>query len=166
MSQLVLEGQVDNSSKEIQRLEDEVARLQDELRKARTAALDREHEARKAVAAMFALREALGPIYRGLQGVFGELAIVEEVFPASASGTRTTTAEAPRVSAVWDTWINKLGGLRANFIKALLEHGEMTVEQLRVTCHCSKQSVYNNTDNLYKLGLVNRNNGRYSLKQI
>ena len=152
-SQFMLEGQVavDNRDEIISSLRQENRRLSDEV-------LEVRRELREAHAAVAALRTQLHPLYRALQAVFGEMEHV-------AAG-EIPAPNNPRVSAVWESWKQKLGGMSAKFIDALLLHGEMSVAQLRVAMQCRQQTVYDVSSKLGKLGLLNKNGGKYSLKQL
>ena len=51
-------------------------------------------------------------------------------------------------------------------ISALLDHGSMTAQQLRVAMQCGNQSVYDTATRLNKLGLLAKDGSRYSLKEL
>ena len=102
------------------------------------------------------LRAVLSPLYSGLRHIFGEI---------EAMGATSVSLE-PQKKAVWEDWKQKLGGLPAKAIEALLIHGEMNRAQLRIQVGCATRSV---TDIVYKLnqaGLINKNGGKISLKQL
>ena len=60
----------------------------------------------------------------------------------------------------------KLGGKQAEFIQALLEHGEMSAIQLKIATRSGQQTVYDTIHKLNKLGLINKNGGKFSLKEL
>lgn len=159
-SNMMLEGNVDNRDHIIEQLQAEVAELNDQLviAKAETARAQR-----ASGAAVSNLRRQLAPLYQALQAVFGEMeAIPDTGAPAGSTGTATNS----KVDAVWESWKRKLGGKAAVFIDVLREHGEMNVAQLRVAAQCGQQTVYDTIAKLHKVGLINKNGGRFSLKQL
>lgn len=105
------------------------------------------------------LRQVLGPLYGGLRLIFGEM-------DAMGVGSSSASSVDPRVQAAWDNWKQKLGGTAARFIDALLLHGEMTQTQLRIAVGCAKGTVPGVVCNLNKAGLLNKNGGKISLKQL
>ncbi len=105
------------------------------------------------------LRKVLSPLYQALQHVFGEIDTMG-VGSAPAAGVD------PRKSAVWEDWKQKLGGKAADAIDALHLHGEMTHTQLRIHMKCGQQTVYDTVHRLNKAGIINKNGGKISLKQL
>lgn len=154
--QPLLEGTVDTRDADIEKLEDDNRDLRRQLREANAAAAGAQRQSTRAVGE---LRRQLTPLYEALRAVFGEM---DSVAPGEAEGP----AVDGKKRGVWESWISKLGGKQAECIKALLEHGEMTVVQLRVATHSGQQTVYDATSKLNKLGLINKNNGRYSLREL
>jgi len=71
-----------------------------------------------------------------------------------------------RLKAAWENWKSKLPGLPARFIDALLLHGPMTQTQLRIAVGCAAGSVASIVSTLWKAGLIDKNSGRISLKQL
>jgi len=165
MPQPLLEANVGGQDRDarLERLTQDNIALRDDLSEARRTinALESDLEAVRSAntRAVQALRRQLMPMYRALQALFGELdAVAPEGIPEAGN---------PKVAAVWQSWITKLPGKRAEIIKALLEHGEMTVAQLRVATHSGTQTIYENVSKLRALGLiVNTGQGRYSLKSL
>lgn len=101
------------------------------------------------------------------QQIIGWAHAMRAIFGGNAETvSQQTTPENPKVSRVWESWKQKLPGKPAEIIQALLEHGEMNVAQIRVAAHCGQQTVYDVTSKLYKLGLINKNGGKYSLKAL
>lgn len=181
MPQRVLEGVVEQSvadmnaqdqhEGEIRALEEENADLRTELAAAR---LETQRARQATDRALQALRRQLAPLYKALQQVFGELAaagVAEEEPSAAATGVAHGDYGGqtinPRHAAVWASWKTKLGPVTARFIDALLIHGEMNVAQLKVTCQCGTQTVYDHMKKLSDVGLINKaNRGKYSLKAL
>lgn len=109
------------------------------------------------------LRRMLSPFRSVILAIFNELdaAGISESAPAeSAPAVRLAK------SAVWDRWMNQLGGNRATMIRTLLEHGEMTRTQLRVASGIADGSLNSVATELVRLGLINRGGGKYSLKEL
>jgi len=156
MAQLQLEGNVDRRDEMIVELQKENDRLQSLVFKLQGELRTAQGDSARAVQN---LRRVLGPLYLGLKQVFGEMDAIalEEDLPNSTD---------LRKSAVWETWKKKLGGKQAEFIQALLDHGEMTSIQLKVTTHSGTQTVYDTCSKLNKLGLIHKNGNKYALKEL
>jgi hypothetical protein len=161
-SRPLLEGHVELDGSEalqdeIRRLNRQVVRLNEELEELREA----KQQARKAQQVLAQLRRQLEPQYRSMQALFGELDLVG--VQADDAGTSVPS----RVTGVWESWKSKLGGKQAEFIQAMLEHGHpMTSEQLRVATHTGRSTVPQIIYKLNTLGLINKNGGKYSLKEL
>ena len=152
----LLEGQIEVDEtpalrRQIERLKQEIESLRDALTEARAQG-DIE---RRAAAA----KRTLKPLYGFMRALFDELDGFEE--------DAGSTALPQRVSAVWDSWISKLGGKSAEFIKAMLEHQHpIILQQLRVATHTGRSTVPQIIYKLNQLRLINKENGKYSLKQL
>lgn len=153
----------------------EIERLKAENRQLRRDADDAKVEARRAredaERALSALRRQLSPLYRALQMVFGELDAAGVTDIGTNTGAPQAAAAAPgvdaRVAAVWASWKQKLGATVAKGIDALLLHGELDTQQLAIAAGLDKRTITNTV--IYKLnqaGLINKNGGRFSLKQL
>lgn len=107
------------------------------------------------------LREILSPLYQGLQRVFGEIEL-------AGVGSQSVAAAGmdPRKAAVWEDWKRKMPGIPSRFIEALMLHGELTQTQLRLHAKCAQGSVAGVVSQLWKAGLINKNGGRISLKEL
>lgn len=140
-----LQAQNDNLRLEVHRLELELARTK-----------------RENARAIGALRQILSPLRGAIAAIFGEMDAI--------GGTDEVTPEPTKVNsrkgAVWEAWKQKLPGMSAKFIDALLVHGEMSSAQLRVVMQCRLQTVYEAASKLGKLGLLKKNGGKYSLKEL
>jgi hypothetical protein len=161
MSQPLLEGRVEADESEglrrrIIELESDLMHRDADLRKAHG-------EVESMGRALALLRRQLEPLYTALRVVFGQL---DAAGVAPENPCQEPVGREVKASPVWESWISKLGGKSADFIRALLEHGEMTSVQLRVVTHSGQQTVYDVTSKLNKLGLLNKNGGKYSLKQL
>lgn len=110
---------------------------------------------RESTVALAALRKQLTPLYRALQGVFGEL---------DAAGVADAPSGQP--SGAWEEWKRRLGPSCAQVIETLLLGGEMTVTAIAVSAKMGKNTVYAATSKLGQAGLLVKNGGKFSLKQI
>jgi DNA-binding transcriptional ArsR family regulator len=156
----LIEGAVEPMSEDprLSELEDEVRELRRELQSARSQVRTAQQDAARAVAA---LRKQLSPLYQALQMVFGEIdQFSTDDYTPSAGGTVE-----PRVRAVWDNWKSKLGST-AKLIDALLLHGEMNTQQLSVATGFHRTTIPAHIFKLNKNGLINKNGGKFSLKQL
>lgn len=140
----------------------DIAALREENRELRVqlSAARREAETaqRETAHALAALRKQLAPLYRALQAVFGEL---------EAAGVEDTASHVASADPRWQSWKDKLGRTSATVIDALLLHGEMSAQQLASVCKMAKVTVYDvMTKKLIKNGLIEKNGGRYSLRQL
>jgi hypothetical protein len=114
-----------------------------------------EHARANAARSVAALRKQLQPLYRALQGVFGEL---DDLAP-------NDDQSAPR-SGAWDEWKARLGPSCAKVIDVLLLGGEMTVTAIMTTGKMGKNTVYQATSKMGQAGILVRNGSKFSLKQL
>jgi hypothetical protein len=146
-----------NPADEIRRLRQENETLREQVRGAQDEANGLRREVSTMTRGIQELRTVLTPLYQGLRHIFGE---IDEL------GVESTSTAHPQKNAVWDSWKQKLGGLPAKAIDALLVHGEMNRTQLRIHVGCATGSI---TDLVYKLnqaGIINKNGGKISLKEL
>jgi hypothetical protein len=146
----------DDPGETIAQLRRQVADLRAQLDEMRDLAEALRQERRQSDMAVGSVRRQLQPLYGALQCLFGAM---EDVASNSPLG------QASR-SPVWESWKSKLGGLPARFIEALEVHGPMTRTQLRIAVGCASSSV---ADTIYKLnraGLIDKANGKISLKEM
>lgn len=156
----LIEGAVvdeDPRDAEIRELAGQVRDLEAQLRDAQREIVQARRESGHALTA---LRRQLSPLYRALQAVFGELdaAGVDEA-PAASGAVNS------RTSAVWESWKSKLGAA-GKLIDALLVHGEMNTQQLAIATGLHRTTIPKHIYTLNKAGLINKNGGRFSLKQL
>jgi hypothetical protein len=85
---------------------------------------------------------------------------------ANSVSSQSVNTKMPQSRGVWESWINKLGGRRADIIRALLEHGAMTGTQIRISAHIPEGSLGSTIHDLKKLGLISKNGQHYSLKEL
>jgi chromosome segregation ATPase len=138
--------------------------LKAELRTAQRRAGDAEREAERAredaTRALGALRAQLSPLYRALQAVFGELDTVTSDMP------QVDRPSTNRTSPVWDAWKSKLPPSCGKIIDALLIHGELNGQQIRVAAQMGKDTMYGAITKLNKAGVLTKNGGRFRLKEL
>ncbi len=157
-----LSGEV--QSDEVTRLLREIKGLEQELADSRDAESAARQASKDAVQAVRALRKQLQPFYDAMRILFGE---IDRVSADSIAEDSNGHSSSPRSSAVWESWIQRLGGKKAQFIRAMLDHGHpMTSEQLRVATHTGRSTVPQIIHQLNVLGLINKNSGRFSLKEL
>lgn len=109
------------------------------------------------------LRAVLSPLHQALGAVFGELdaAGIDEAVAA------TSSAQIPSSNPVWESWKSRLGGAAARIIDILLLHGELNQEQIRIHVGTNrKQTIYDAISKLNKSGIINKRDGRISLKEL
>lgn len=106
------------------------------------------------------LRTILSPLYQALGMVFGQIEAM------GVSGSGSTAASTPRNSAVWESWKQQLGGKTGAAIDVLLLHGEMSAQQLRIHLKCGNEYVYKVITKLANANLINRREGKVSLKEL
>ena len=104
------------------------------------------------------LREILSPMFNGLKMVFGEIDAMGVVDAPSAPDSR--------VAAIWSDWKQKFPGHPSRAIDALLLHGSMTQGQLRIAVGCATGTISNVVSILNRAGLINKNGGKISLKEL
>ena len=111
------------------------------------------------------LRKILSPLYQALGMVFGQveaMGVSESVAPSSYGD--------PRKAAVWDSWVEKLGGkdsFAGKMIVALLQHGALTSKQIAIHIGTKRiQTVYETTLKVNKAGILDKNGDRFSLKEL
>lgn len=142
----------------IEFLEGELERMRQELRSARNETSSIKH-------GVAAVRRTLEPLHNALRVVFGEMDAAGIESSAEEAKGQHPTANS-RVAAAWESWKQKLGGLQARFIEALLLHGEMTGTQLRIVVGCATGSVSPTISHLNKAGLIFKNGNKYRLKEL
>jgi hypothetical protein len=158
MTQPLLPGPPDDAV----RLRREIAGLEQELQKAKDEAATAKLAAKDAVQAIRALRHQLEPFYAALKMVFGEISRVEvEGLPEDSHPGHHTSGLSPK----WEMLKTRLGGRQAEFID-LMAHGEMTAAQLRAAAHCDIRTAYSVIEKMKAAGLLNKNGGKFSLKEL
>lgn len=163
----LLEGDVvPDVDPEVERLHARVRTLEREVSDAKIEARRAREDADRALSA---LRRQLGPLYRALQAVFGELdaaGVSEGAQSSAAPPPPPMSGTDPRVAAVWENWKQRLSPACGKVIDALLLHGDLNNAQLKVACRLGTSTVSDCIYKLNKAGLINKNGGRFSLKQL
>lgn len=155
---LVLTGNVDNRDAIIAQLEEDNARLTRELITAKAEAKSALTANARAVAG---LRKGLAPIFYPLKALFGEM----EALGFDPSMSDISIPNGAAKNDKWELWKKKLGGKQAEFIAAMQEHGEMTVQQFKVSTRSGSSTIPQIIYKLNKLGLIQKNGNRYSLRE-
>lgn len=137
-------------------LHDEIRQLKRELSTTRAEASAAKRDAARA---MGELRKQLSPLYRALQMVFGEL-------DSAGVSDGVSPAATPQTSAVWEAWKSRIGGQPAKVIDALLLHGDLNAGQIAIAIGISPKNVAQVIHKLNKASLIEKNNGRFSLKKL
>lgn len=154
----LLEGQVDKRDETIRQLREENTQLRQELSTA-------QREGRTVANGVATLRRQLQPLYSALQAIFGEM----DGMGVGSEETTTTSQGGldDRQKKVWEAWKTRLGVSAAKIIDALMTHGELNTQQLTIATGLHRSTV--STNGIYalnKAGLINKNGGKFSLKQL
>lgn len=156
-SPLQLEGYVDDRDQQIVALRQQLHQIDEALRLERNRNGAIQSGVRE-------LQRATLPLYRALQKVHGEIDAMGLEDAATSDATPPMTAVK---SGAWDLWKQKLPGWPAKIIDALLRHGELGTAQLVVAAQCPrKQTIYDVTSKLSKLGLLRNVGGKYQLVEL
>ncbi len=148
----------DHRDRIIQSLEKENVDLKRDLKHAREELASAKGESARAIEQ---LRRLLTPFKQAIMMVFGEMDTI--------GGEAQCEPGQPvddKKAAVWESWKQRLGGQKAKCIDAFLTHGALTATQLRVIVGCANSSVPGLISDLRQVGLLEKNGGKYSLKQL
>lgn len=170
---LLLEGNVpDDRDTALDDLQEENERLESEVRKLRTELIKAKAESEAAIAAITALRNTLGPLYRALRGVFGEInLVVSEDAPhpqyaaAAATNGRSMDDDALRNTEKWEGVKRRLGGKEAELIDALLTCGPRTNTQLKSLLKLAYSTTAALTLKMANLGFLSKEGDAWALKK-
>lgn len=160
----LLEGDViENPTPELERLRNLTRSLTEQL----NDAMRENDELRKRVsvadAPIASLREKLEPFYKLLQAVFGD---IDEIDPTPSGEGESRGKVDNRVRAVWESWKSKMPGAPAEIIDALLTHTSANATQLKVICKRDIKTIYSAISRMKNAGIIEKNGGRFSLKQL
>lgn len=165
--QRALEGTVveapNGERSEVDRLRDTNRTLMRELHDTLEENADLRKRVATADAPIARLREKLGPFYQLLQAIFGD---IDELAPEHAQPQSGQSPVNSKVSAVWDSWKQKMPGVTAEIIDALLTHNDANTQQLTIICKRDRKTIGSAVHRLTKAGLINKNGGRFTLKQL
>lgn len=150
--------QIESLQRELYQRNRQLAEAEDKIASLERALSENVNESARQSRAMYSLRESLNPLYLALQAIYGDLDSVG--IPAVASGA------SPQKSAVWESWKQKLPSGEAKAIDALLLHGSLTTAQLRIHIGCATRTALNIASSLKSKGLVTKDNGKLSLKEL
>lgn len=171
MSQRLLEGEVmdtpgDNG--EVRRLSDELRRVTADRDNLRVENVRLRQRVGQVEVPAEALRRTLEPLYNALRAMMGEIEVIDtQVGTAGSSAPQPAIAALDgRVAAVWQSWKQRLGDTPAAIIDALQTHGEANTKQLAIICQRRRQTISEGICKLNKAGLVSKNAGRFSLKNL
>lgn len=106
------------------------------------------------------LRNILSPLHEGLKRIFGEL---DDMGVGSVGASPTPDG---RAAAIWEDWKRKFPGHPAKAIDALMLHGSLTQTQLRLHIGCATGTTSNVVSILNRAGLIVKNGGKISLKEV
>lgn len=160
-----LAGVVDNRDDVISKQKQRIAELEqenaamrqdnDELR-SRQKAIEQGCQDLRGI--LFPLRKAVNLVF----GEFDQLGVGDRlVSPADSQGAMPDSKR-----QVWEQWKERYPGIPARIIDALLIHGELNTTQLSIVVKCHHTNVPKAIYKLNKAGLINKNGGKFSLKQI
>ena len=130
-----------------------IAGLREQLRQAREELATERTKGSGVEEGVAQLRQALAPLKEGLDRIFG---ILPEVHHSPASKT----------SAVWEDWKRKLPSGEGRAIDALLLHGKLKTDQIRIHVGCATRTATNIVSSLKSKGLVVKDGSYYSLKEL
>lgn len=150
----------DHRDRIIASLERENAELKERLREAQQETASVRSESARGAGE---LRRILSPLHQALKLVFGEL---DAIAPDSAP-SQGGDAIPVKNQTVWDSWKKRLGGTTSKVIDALMTHGELDTAQLAIVTGLDRRTISNTC--IYKLNqaqLINKNGGRFSLKEL
>jgi len=115
------------------------------------------------------LRNILSPLHQALGMVFGQIESMGVGESARSAGQVPSTND-PRKAAVWDSWVEKLGGkdsFAGKMISALLQHGALTSKQIAIHIGTKRmQTVYETTLKVNKAGILDKNGDKFALKEL
>ena len=151
----------DPRDEQIADLTEEVGNLRAAVARANTEAAQAQQDANRALSA---LRRQLSPLYKALQAVFGELDTAGVEDETAAFNQRSPRNE--RTAAIWESWKSRMPGGPAKIIDALLLQSDMNTQQLAIATGVHRNSIPAMIYKLNKAGLLNKNGGRFSVKQL
>lgn len=170
-NQRLLEGEVvdaDDVTSEYERLSDELRRIAGERDALRAENLRLRQRVNQVDAPAARLRQTLSPLYNALRAIMGEIEVIDPQVDSPA-GQPSPASSAPvdsKNAAVWEAWKNRLPAGAGKIIDALMKHGDANTQQLSILTGLHRNSIPRSIYELNKAGLINKNGGRFSLKQL
>jgi hypothetical protein len=157
---------VDDRAAEDGRLREELRRVTIERDGMRAEIIRLRQRVNQIEAPAAALRTTLDPLYTALRAVMGEIEVIDPPdSPAPVAQAGGGVADS-RVAEVWKSWKERLGPMCGKVIDALLLHGEMNTTQLSIAAQIHRTNVPKAIFKMNQAGLINKNGGRFSLKQL
>lgn len=130
-----------------------------------TKLIEIERERDRLHRSLVSVRKQLEPLYRALRLLFGDLDEAGVGVDWGASPASSTSNARP-TSPVWEAWKARLGIGAAKCIDALLLHGELNTQQLAIATGYHRNTVPQYVSALNKAGLVDKRDGKFSLKAL
>jgi uncharacterized coiled-coil protein SlyX len=162
----LLRGPVDESFQE-NRLDDlrkTAANLQQRIDDLELELAKQKNDAKRAQLALTNLQNILGPLHRAMRAIFGEIDAAVPDFGFPGQNGPTPSPHGPQ-DAKWQPWIQKWSGTKkAVVIQTLLEHGPLTRTQLRSATESGWSTIDAITAQLQNLGLITKENEKWTLK--
>jgi uncharacterized protein (DUF3084 family) len=172
-NQKLLEGEViepdhGHDDSEADRLRDELRRVSNERDALRSENIRLRQRVNQVDVPATHLRQTLEPLYQSLRALFGDLEVIDPPSVTAPSRQAQAANDPPstREAAVWDSWKQKLGGSAAKVITALQGHGEANTQQLSILTGLHRTTIPKIIYEINKAGLINKNGGKFSLKQL
>lgn len=160
-SPLLLEGRQEYVRDQTPELRREIERLVNELRFSQAALQQLQEESQAKTKAIASLRRQLSPLYRALQGVFGELEHFDMEIDEMAVRERAAG------NSKWDAIKQRLAPRLQAAIDVFLAQGGLTNSQLAVALKMNRTNCSNNVSGaLLRQGLLVKNGNTLSLKQL
>lgn len=143
---------------------DRLAYLEEEVERLTAALADSKMELsrvkREQGQSIAMLRQQLSPLYKALQDVFGEMDTIggSETVAVNVTGNGNSK---------WEFWKKRYGGRIAEAIDLLTIQGSMNSKQLSHALRCDPRTLAKSV--IYPMnqsGLINKNGGNFSLKEL
>lgn len=159
MAQALLGNGEDDREELVRRIEN----LEQDLEDARAATKRAREQSVAATRALGNLRRQLDPLHKALRAIFGEL---DAANIESSESNDSQSSVSPRSAQVWESWKQRFGGGTAKVIDALLLHKEMNTTQLSIATGLHRTTIPALIFKLNKASLINKNGGKFSLKEL
>jgi len=117
-----------------------------------------ENEVRLLRRELTALRSVVHSVFTGMQSALSGKSTAADGQPSAPTDSRT--------AAVWESWKEKFGGGTAKVIDALLLHKMMDTTQLTIATGLHRTSIPAIIYKLNQASLINKNGGKFSLKEL